>query len=742
MHDFRQLSPLDFENLVRDLLQAELGIYIESFGPGADGGIDFRFAHAGKTTVIQVKHYIDSPSRALLKAARDENEKVALLRPSRYILATSTALTPALKDKLISALSNAPLKREDVFGKEDLNNLLERHPSVLRQHFKLWLTHTDILERILHSGIYNRTDAELDVIKSLVPKFVQNRSVAEAEAILEQRGALIIAGDPGVGKTTLARILTWLHLAQEWRVFVVDDLTEAMEICSKGEKRLIFFDDFLGQISLTNEVIRNTDQRLPIFLERVRCNKDLRFILTTRSYLLLQAQLQSTKLSSEKITASELILNVGSYTRGIRAQILFNHIYFSDLTNEEKRSLLSDDFYLRIIDHRNFSPRLIELLTSADFQSIQDLPIRDAVINALNNPSALWERPYRAHLSADSRTIMLALFFSGHWPSVDTILQAFKRFSHHIDDSQMVVSFRHALKPLEGSIVSLSNNYIFFSNPGIRDFMSAVIIEDHLLLSIVKSAGTFVELDNAWGFYIKHHDVCSKQFNDEIVWIDAVKRLMVSGRGAAIEHLRLALDMSEHLDEKYPTLALAEDAFKRLSVEGADPIDESECRHALELFQNLSLDEQQALPSNTVLAQVTADMLSGAGDTLSLDEIKEVASAIERYGEAPTLAKNAACDALHGFIECLENRLDDISSISELNSFEDELEFALSAFDLKIPSDSQLELNKHRDYLEEKEADRNDKDYKPSAPLGRDIDASDSEVRSLFAILQTQLLGD
>ena len=43
MHDFRTLSPLDFEELVRDLLQEELGLRFESFGSGPDLGIDFRF---------------------------------------------------------------------------------------------------------------------------------------------------------------------------------------------------------------------------------------------------------------------------------------------------------------------------------------------------------------------------------------------------------------------------------------------------------------------------------------------------------------------------------------------------------------------------------------------------------------------------------------------------------------------------------------------------------------------------
>ena len=37
-YDFQTLSPLDFEELVRDLLQAEFGLLFESFGPGRDLG--------------------------------------------------------------------------------------------------------------------------------------------------------------------------------------------------------------------------------------------------------------------------------------------------------------------------------------------------------------------------------------------------------------------------------------------------------------------------------------------------------------------------------------------------------------------------------------------------------------------------------------------------------------------------------------------------------------------------------
>lgn len=739
MHDFRQLSPLDFENFVRDLLQEELKLRIESFGPGKDGGIDFRFAQAGKKTIVQVKHYVESPPRSLVRAAVKENEKIARLKADRYIFVTSAGLSPALKEQIIEAMPNAPLAHEDVIGREDLNNLLQRHPKILRQHFKLWLTNTETLDRIVHSGIYNRTDAELEQIKSLVPRFVQNSSVADAEKILEARGALIIAGEPGVGKTTLARVVTWLHLEQGWRVFVVDDLKEAMDVCTVGDKRLIFLDDFLGQISLTNDAIRNVDQRLPIFLDRVRNNKDLRFVLTTRRYLLTQAQQQSARLSSEKVIASELILNVGAYTRSIRAQIVYNHIYFSSLSAEEKKSLLRDNFYLKMIDHPNFSPRLIDLLTTADYQMLQGAPIEKVVLNVLNNPAELWETPYRAHLTEDSRVVMLALFFSDYSVPVEKLMQSFRRISNALGidkpDSTVVARFRQALKPLEGSVTSHSNGNVYFSNPGLQDFLSNVIIEDHLLPAVVRASQTYNELSNAWDFYEKHVALCRPHMPGEDIWSKALSRLISAGESTAVRIVLLGITICNALDDNKDILQSTEQALQCLRLDAIDSNDEHYCRHALELYQNLSMEAQKFLPSISLLVEATADMLGSCGDQLSLDEIEILARAIEVYGEKPRLAKTAANAAMSGLLTELSERLYDISSIDELESFEYNLTRALTKFDLAFDTSAKTKMVEHREYLEQKEAEEEDDGYKPVTRSPRDSEVSDADIKSLFTTL-------
>lgn len=473
-YDFSILSPLDFEELARDLLQAEFDLLFESFGPGRDLGVDFRFSTTqGGEAVVQVKHYT-SGIGALLQAAAKEDEKVARLKPARYILITSVSLSPSLKAKLKAALPSAPLSSSDIYGREDLNNLLGSHPEVEKKHFKLWLASSVVLERIVHSGLYNRTQAEIDEIYTLVPKFVQNDSVPAAQAILEKSGASIIAGEPGAGKSTLARMLTWMHARQGWCVTVIDDIAEAFTLIHDGERHLVFFDDFLGQVRLTPDWIRVVDQRLPPFLRRAKSTPSVRFIMTTRDYILHQAQQQSERLSGADIKLSEFVLNVGVYTRAVKARMLFNHIFFSALTADQREAFLADDFFLTIINHRNFNPRIISLLTSPDYLSLTDGPIRSAVSAVLDDPQVLWEKPYRSHLTNDGRALMLALLFNEHRVQADTLEASFGRLcralGRPISELDCSPRFRSAVRELEGSVLSIESRVISFSNPGVQDF--------------------------------------------------------------------------------------------------------------------------------------------------------------------------------------------------------------------------------------------------------------------------------
>lgn len=759
MYDFRTLSPLDFEELVRDLLQAEFGLLFESFGPGRDLGIDFRFAHARCHAIVQAKHYPDATSADLLRVARGENEKILKLKPGRYLLATSAVLTPHSKTKLQEVFTAAPLALADIFGREDLNNLLGRHREIERKHFKLWLTSTAVLERILHSGVYNRTQAEMDIVRKMVPKFVQNESIARAEEILRRHGALIITGEPGVGKSTLARMLLWLHAEQNWKIFVIDDIKEAFDMASEGEKRLIFFDDFLGQVRLSTDLIRGVDQRFPPFLQRVRGNKDIRFILTSRDYILHQAQAQSSRLSSPDVNAIEFTLDVGTYTRAARAQMLFNHLYFSDISSQERKALLEDDFFLRIIDHRNFNPRLIDLLTAANYISITASPIRDIVQTVLENPQELWKIPYRSHISAEARALMLALFFNQANPAVAALEQSFTRISKVMGMpfgiADIPLKFRSALKEIEGSVLAIQDRCVRFANPGIRDFLQGAINEDKLLPLAVEAVTEFAEVNRAWKFFYAHKfpprrfDAMRKEWVSDppqpkmphdpssTAWEGAASRLIKHGSGTPLGRLSLCIAMYDHLEAE-GLLPIIADAIRDLENSEIEGVEAERCPEVIETLGSSLLPSEFRQQAQRVVCSAAQKMLS-VYSGFSLDEIESVIWALAEHSIDDEGATTAADAALRDYIENLYQNLDSIESLDELDDHKRRLGNLVA--DYGIAAENQLkfkiETGFQRRYEELNAEEDRDDDY---VGYGRrdtlQPQISDQQIRSMFGQLK------
>lgn len=741
MHDLRLLSPLDFELLVRDLLQEEFGILLESFGPGRDSGIDFRFAQGTDATIVQVKHYLDSGPRKLVAAAKKELPKVKKLQPTRYIFATSLPLSPNQKSELIEAMPGVPLHAADIISREDIDNLLTRHPKVLRQHLKLWLTNTQTLERIVHAGIYNRTDAELEVVKENISRYVHSKSVADAEAILERRGSLIISGHPGVGKTTLMRMLMCLHLEQGWKVFVVEDLKEAIEVFTSGDKRLVVFDDFLGQVSLSTDTIRSVDRSLLRFLERVQKQKDLRFILTTRDYLLSQAQQESDKLKSPEVNAAELVLNVGAYTRSIRSQIVFNHIYFSALTTSEKKELLDEGYYLKVIDHPNFSPRIIELITSASYLALQGKPVREVASSVLANPAVLWETPYEQHLSADSQRLLQALFFCYYSMSIDDLEASFARIcagsSSHSPQSIEPGRFRRALKPVEGSMIAISNRRASFSNPGIKDFLTGVILTDRLFWPLLSRFSTYEEIDAAWSFYYPLRAQLGENSEQAAEWLSALNRVYTGGDVSVIRVVSLAIQVaSEFNDNDEELLQFVSDLMQRLRATPAQAADDTYFRHALEHRSLMSQSKRERIQDLDAIAEKAAALLMEQGAALSLSDIRMLASALNEYGERPDLSLTAAKTSMDDWLTySFEVTVDEATSLQELEEICSDLSKLTDSAGMELGATYTAAMDARRLQLLEDEESRESEGYETSRWKAPEPDFSDEQVRSLFSTI-------
>lgn len=509
-YDYKSLSPQDFEELTRDLLQAEWNIPLEAFKTGRDRGIDLRYAPLdGGTTIIQCKHYASSSVSSLLSQLRiGELPKVRQLQPQRYVLVTSLPLSPVDKDKIVEACRPFVLGPADAIGADDLDGLLSRHPGIERANFKLWLTSTAVLDRVLHNAEVSQTEFEVERIRRKLPVFVQSKAFQRAQNLLQEQRVVIVSGVPGIGKTTLAEMLLFAHLEEGYQPVVIQtDLIEGKRLFRPKTRQIFYYDDFLGQTFLGDQrtyLGNNHDAALISFIEMVRDTSHSRFVLTTREHILRQAFQVSERFLHSTMMSQRCVLELGDYSFGQRARILYNHLYFSDLPQRYRDMILEDDFFLDIIKHDHFNPRLVEWLASLTrLRSPPPEEYRQSITGLLQSPEALWSHAFETQISDAGRDLLLTLYTLGEWIDVKDLALAFEAI--HCDNSKRYNrprgpgDFRSALQELDGAFLSYRSGHAEFINPSIRDFAAGVICRTPAIaFDLVGSAVRFKQVTSLW----------------------------------------------------------------------------------------------------------------------------------------------------------------------------------------------------------------------------------------------------
>lgn len=474
-YDLRNLSAYDFELLVKDLLEKELKVPLESFSVGRDQGIDIRYSSAKKNQiVVQCKHYIGSKVSDLLTAATNELPKVKLLQPDRYILVTSLGLLPNDKDKIKDLLSPYIQSTQDIIGYEALNDLIAKYKDVERKHYKLWMTSTEVLKYILHSAVYSRSKIDQVTMLKKAKIYVQNKAFGHALKILGKNHYCIISGVPGIGKSTLAEVLALKYQTKGYELITVSlNIDDAYKVLDEERKQLFLFDDFLGSRFLEDRLKDNSVVR---FIEHIANAKNKRFILTTREYILKQAIEQSEGYARAQL--KKCIVKQEHYTRKVKAHILYNHLYFSNLSSDYRSALTVDRNYLKIVDHKTFSPRIIEWMTNElNVRNIPPAKYTDQFLDALDNPKVIWKIAFERHLSAQARSVVLLLGFL--YDSVDlndfaVLLRSWKCDGFH-DQVEWNMAFKSSLRELDGTFVKFDGSdgrVLKYHNPSISDFIS------------------------------------------------------------------------------------------------------------------------------------------------------------------------------------------------------------------------------------------------------------------------------
>ena len=485
MSKLENLSPIDFEELCRDIAHTETGLRFSAFGPGPDGGVDGRHSKDANQTVLQCKHYIRSNFSALKTAVSKEIHKLPQLKSKRYMLFTSQSLTPVRTDQLAALLGTYLNDPGDIWGKEDIEDALRRHPTIEKSHLKLWLSSTVVLQRILQSGLEAYTRATKEEILAELTVYARNESFDEAAKKLEEQKILVISGPPGVGKTTLAKMLSYYYLNQDWIFCAIETLDDGFARIDDETPTIFFFDDFLGRIKLDRQSLLQRESAFETFVRRVRASKNARFVLTTRAHIFEEARRISDYIDDRHLQLSKYLLDVGTYTRKIRSYILYNHLSASSLTKEHFEALLEGDWLKKIVDHKNYNPRVIASASSNSLDTVEPAEYPGYLFKALENPDLIWSKPFRA-LDMKSQNLLIALYFGSQFGQTINKLKASFSALHrgvcaHHGQPTMPTDFDDALKSLESGFISITDQSVSFVNPSLRDFLKSYLVEREFL---------------------------------------------------------------------------------------------------------------------------------------------------------------------------------------------------------------------------------------------------------------------
>jgi len=259
---------------------------------------------------------------------------------------------------------------------------------------------------------------------------------------------------------------------------------------------------------------------------RIKNAKGKYLIITSRTVILNQAIARYESFKRKGFNdADRFVIQISDYTRKEKALILYNHLYF-ECSNKKVLDFVKDDeFYLEIIDHLNFNPRIIEFITSDQYtnnSNAEDYKLK--VLDNLNNPQFIWRSSYENQIENYERWILQTLLTFGRIAEYKIIEKAFNdRLSFEIKHGATATSessFTNAMIKLSGSYINLTrggqegqNHIITFSNPSIGDFLLDHISNDFTILRrILLSVTSFIQFDNIYEYFSKSYRLKYEQF--------------------------------------------------------------------------------------------------------------------------------------------------------------------------------------------------------------------------------------
>jgi len=510
-YDFSKLNDREFETLAASVIEKEVQKKVEIFKSGKDGGVDGRFwIGETKEGIIQCKHFLETPYPQLIsKLKTEESDKVKKLNPSRYIFVTSKKLSRINKQEIKQIFQPYIHTEQDVWGIEDLNAFLSKkeNQDIVERNYKLWVTSTSVLDFLYNNAIKGRSQFTIEEIKDKTHKYVVTLNHDKGLRMLEENNVVILTGEPGIGKTTLADNLAVHYIAKGFEFCDIEEnISEAENLFRENEKKKILFycDDFLGS-NMYDAINNKKDSHIIKFINRIRKDKSKKFILTSRTNILNKAYSLSHIFQNLRIRDNEFLLKIENLSSVDKAKILYNHIYHSNLPEKFIDIIYHEKRYKEIIKHRNFNPRIIEFITDSSLiGKLKPENYWTYINRSLNKPEIIWADYFQNQTDDCVRALTYLTVFNNGKISEDNLRNSYNLFLkiHTVNlGDYSDKSFEAVRKLATRSLLNRNQieenkyEYVLF-NPSIADFvLNSYSNEIDLMCNILKSLDSEVSID-------------------------------------------------------------------------------------------------------------------------------------------------------------------------------------------------------------------------------------------------------
>jgi hypothetical protein len=536
MFNFQNLNDYEFEIVSKDILEKDTGLKFRTFTKGRDGGIDIKgYIHEG--IIAQAKHYIGSAPSKVISSMKSELKKVKKLNPEKYYIFTSRGLSPDNIDEIYEIYKDYMDSKENIYDGTRIDDLLnqDEYKDIVKKHYKLWLVSSNVLDLVLNQNLFIDTEDLMYDIENESKLFIKTSGYVEALKILNKERLLILQGNPGTGKTTISKMLVLFYASKGYKVKYssdssIKDLKKSLSQ-SNDTKEILLLDDFLGQHYLKLKEERpNEIKTLVSYIIR---NPNKRLILNSRITILREAVRRSQVFKSliEDKETSKYIIDLDSMSNTEKAEILYNHMYFKSLPSEYFEQIKKDERYRKIINHKNYNPRIIEFVTKKNnYTKIDDKNYYKYIIGKLDNPFDIWEEEFEERIDKVDRIILFCLYSLTDKYIDETILKkCFINWTNYENVDRTKDLFVNSLMRLTESMIRLieenGHKYIGVINPSVNDYLYHKIFRNEIIIDDIIGNAIYFEQ------FLKIENINEKKIGEKIKeWITDDKFFNLEGR--------------------------------------------------------------------------------------------------------------------------------------------------------------------------------------------------------------------